>query len=103
VKDMEKIKITVDLKNDIVKIVRTETIPIFLENKFRIKSDSDGYSQIERENGEYYIRNYLYEKDRYKMISEQKVSKKRVKELIQEILEYRIRHAALEFWQKVYL
>jgi hypothetical protein len=100
---MEKIKITVDLKKDIVKIVRTETIPIFLENKFRIESDSGGYSQIERENGEYYIRNYLYEKGRYKMISEQKVSKKRVKELIQEILEYRIRHAALEFWQKVYL
>jgi hypothetical protein len=88
-RDMEKIKITVDLKNNIAKIVKTEIIPIFSENKFRIEGDNGGFSRIEKENGKYYIRNYLYSKEGLKMIENKKLSKKEVEKMIEDVLRYR--------------
>jgi hypothetical protein len=86
---MEKIKIVVDLKNNIAKIVKTEIIPIFSENKFKIEGDNGGFSRIEKENGKYYIRNYLYSEKGLKMIENKELSEKEAKEIIQNVLRYR--------------
>jgi hypothetical protein len=88
-RDMERVEITVDLKNNIVKIIRIETIPIFLEGKFRIEGDNGGFSRIEKENSKYFLRNYLYSSKGLKMIENKELSEKETEEIIKETLRYR--------------
>jgi hypothetical protein len=86
---MEKITIAIDLKNGIAKIVKEETITIFENDSFEIERDIGGFSKIERENGKYYIRNYLYSEKGLKMIENKELSEKEVEKMIEDILRYR--------------